>query len=33
MSDAEDARAERRRWITLAEGVAVAGVVIGGLTL
>ena len=33
MSDAEEARAERRRWITLAEGVAVAGVVIGGLTL
>ncbi|MGN5374094.1 hypothetical protein [Sphingomonas hankookensis] len=33
MSEAEEARAERRRWITLAEGVAVAGVVIGGLTL
>ncbi|MEP9402904.1 hypothetical protein [Sphingomonas sp. VNH70] len=33
MSDAEEARAERRRWITLAEGVAVAGVVIGALTL
>ncbi len=33
MSDAEEARAQRRRWITLAEGVAVAGVVIGALTL
>lgn len=33
MSDTEEARAKRRRWITLAEGVAVAGVVIGGLTL
>ncbi len=33
MSEAEDVRANRRRWITLAEGVAVAGVVIGGLSL
>ncbi|WP_230769918.1 hypothetical protein [Sphingomonas sp. Leaf4] len=33
MSEADEARAQRRRWITLAEGVAVAGVVIGGLTL
>jgi hypothetical protein len=33
VSEAEEARAQRRRWITLAEGVAVAGVVIGGLTL
>ena len=31
MSDASD-RAERRRWLTVAELVAVAGVVIAGLT-
>ncbi|MBD8676923.1 hypothetical protein [Sphingomonas sp. CFBP 13720] len=33
MSEADEARATRRRWITLAEGVAVAGVLIGGLSL